>query len=54
MFKRTLLCTILFLGLISAKTIAQELEVRLSVNTVQVSTNIDKKIFQTLQNALTN
>lgn len=33
---------------------AQELQVKLSVNANQVSTQIDKKVFQTLQTALTN
>ena len=41
------------LVLFSQESIGQELQVRLSVNTVQVSTNVDKKVFQTLQNALT-
>jgi len=42
----------IMLVMFSGESIAQELQVRLSVNTVQVSTNVDKKVFVTLQNAL--
>ena len=46
--------SILLLLVISRLAIAQEVQVRLTVNTVQVSTQVDKKVFQTLQNALMN
>ena len=42
----------IMLVMFSGESIAQELQVRLSVNTVQVSTNVDKKVFVPLQNAL--
>lgn len=52
MLRRISFFIICMLLLISGESIGQELQVRLSINTVQVSTNVDKKIFQTLQNAL--
>jgi hypothetical protein len=36
-----------------AKANAQELLARVSINSSQVSSNVDKKVFQTLQNAIT-
>ncbi len=45
---------ICFLALTAKLAQAQELQARISVNSAKVSSNIDKKVFQTLQNALTN
>lgn len=39
--------------LMGAKANAQELLARVSINSSQVSSNVDKKVFQTLQNAIT-
>ena len=52
MLKRILLMTSMVLVLSSAKT--QEIQARLTVMTNKISTAIDKKIFMTLQTALTN
>lgn len=52
MLKKTLLATVCVLGSLLAD--AQELQSRLTVITSKVSTQVDKKIFQTLQTALTN
>ena len=52
MFKKIFItCSIFF---ITASLQAQELQARLTVMTNKISTNIDKKIFNTLQTALTN
>jgi hypothetical protein len=52
MFKKIFIaCSIFF---ITASLHAQELQARLTVMTNKISTNIDKKIFNTLQTALTN
>src|SRR5688572_29895839 len=48
---------ILFIAILTGAGIcmnAQEFQARLSVNTSQISTTVDKKIFNTLQTALTN
>lgn len=47
-----LFSVILFFTAVSAR--AQELQVRLSVNASQVNNQVDRKVFQTLQTALTN
>ena len=52
MRKRSFSCILLLL-VIGRLAVSQEVQVRLSVNTVQVSTQVDKKVFQTLQSALT-
>ena len=52
MLKKILLMTSLVLVLSSAKS--QEIQARLTVMTNKISTAIDKKIFMTLQTALTN
>ena len=52
MLKRILLMTSMVLVLSSAKS--QEIQARLTVMTNKISTAIDKKIFMTLQTALTN
>jgi hypothetical protein len=52
MFKKIFIaCSIFF---ITGSLHAQELQARLTVMTNKISTNIDKKIFNTLQTALTN
>lgn len=53
MLKR-LFFSIIFLLVVGQLAFSQELLVRLSVNASQVSSQIDKKVFQTLQTALTN
>ena len=48
---------ILFIAILTGAGIciqAQEFQARLTVNTQQISTTVDKKIFNTLQTALTN
>lgn len=50
--KRTIL--ILFTVLLCGVTSAQELQARLSVMANQISSNVDRKVFQTLQSSLTN
>lgn len=52
MSRRTLAIGLLVLFGTMAK--AQELQARISINSAKVPNNIDKKVFQTLQNALTN
>jgi len=52
MHKKTVLISLLFF--ISFFADAQELQARLTVLTNKVSTQVDKKIFQTLQTTLTN
>src|SRR5688572_19584073 len=52
MFKKIFIACIIFL--ITSSLHAQELQARLTVMTNKISTNIDKKIFNTLQTALTN
>lgn len=52
MFKKIFIAGILFL--MTSSLHAQELQARLTVMTNKISTNIDKKIFNTLQTALTN
>ena len=47
------LCVIALIILMGAKANAQELLARVSINSSQVSSNVDKKVFQTLQNAIT-
>jgi Domain of unknown function (DUF4835) len=52
MHKRILIIAIFILAITSAG--AQELQARLTVMTNKISTNVDKKIFMTLQTALNN
>ncbi len=52
--RKQLFFFVFFLLIIPRLSIAQELQVRLSVNASQVSSQVDKKVFQTLQTALTN
>lgn len=52
MLKRTLIAAAALLTVIVAD--AQEIQARLTVMTNKISTNVDKKIFGTLQNSLTN
>ena len=52
MLKKTGLFALLCL--FSAAIHAQELQARLTVLTSKISSNVDKKIFQTLQTTLTN
>lgn len=51
---RKLFSTLFFIILFSFAVSAQELQARVSVIANQVSSQVDKKIFQTLQGALTN
>lgn len=51
---RKLFSTLFFITLFSFAGFAQELQARVSVIANQVSSQVDKKIFQTLQGALTN
>lgn len=51
---RKLFSTLFFITLFSFAVSAQELQARVSVIANQVSSQVDKKIFQTLQGALTN
>lgn len=51
---RKLVFIILLLIAVQCKTEAQELQARISVVTGQISSQVDKKIFQTLQGALSN
>jgi Domain of unknown function (DUF4835) len=44
---------ILFLSIFSASVTAQELQAKVSINSSQVASTVDKKVFQTLQGALT-
>ncbi len=53
MLKRLFFSTIMFL-VFCQLAFSQELLVRISVNASQVSSQVDKKVFQTLQTALTN
>lgn len=53
MLKRLFSSLVLML-IVSRLAFSQELLVRLSVNASQVSSQVDKKVFQTLQTALTN
>lgn len=53
MLKRLFSSLVLML-IVSRFAFSQELLVRLSVNASQVSSQVDKKVFQTLQTALTN
>lgn len=46
-----IVCSCLFLG---SASFAQELEARLSINSAGVGSQVDKKVFQTLQSALFN
>lgn len=48
------LLLVLVLGGLLLKANAQELQARITVNASRVSSQVDKKIFQTLQNSLTN
>lgn len=52
MLKRFLLFTLL--AVVAVQSRSQELQARISVLTSKVSTQVDKKIFQTLQTQLTN
>jgi len=52
MGKKLVVFVLLTLGLLAGYS--QELQVRLTINHQQVSTQVDRKIFQTLQNSLTN
>lgn len=52
MLKRFLLVTLL--AVVAVQSRSQELQARISVLTSKVSTQVDKKIFQTLQTQLTN
>jgi hypothetical protein len=51
---RRLLITAIFSSLLIGAASAQELQARLTVNASRVSSQIDKKIFSTLQSALNN
>lgn len=53
MLKRVFLITVL-IGFVSLVGMGQELQARISINSGNVGNQIDKKIFQTLQTALTN
>ncbi len=53
MLKR-LFSSIILLVIVCQVAFSQELLVRISVNASQVSSQVDKKVFQTLQTALTN
>ena len=53
MLKRLFSSTIMLL-VVCQLAFSQELLVRISVNASQVSSQVDKKVFQTLQTALTN
>ena len=52
MIKKTGFCFLILLASFIAK--GQELQAKLTIQANQVSTQTDKKIFQTLQTALTN
>jgi hypothetical protein len=51
--RKQILVVMLMMGAAAAAT-AQELQARIAINAGQVSNQIDRKVFQTLQSALTN
>lgn len=53
MVKKIVLLVVLW-GTLAANANAQELQARVSINSSQVGTSVDKKVFQTLQGALTS
>lgn len=52
MYKKTLIAFVLAFSVLQAT--AQEIQARVTIITSKVSTNVDKKVFQTLQTGLTN